>query len=354
MHKRLLHIVLFFLFLVTGLPLWSQVAMPDTVCVGTARRYQVNDATRPSTYTWTVNGVTQTSTNNELHITWTVPGNYNITVVEHANNGCDGDMRSGTVYVKPIPVANAGPDLTVCFGKTIQLNGSGGTVFQWSPPTYLSNPNISNPIVNAPGAGVYVYQLAVSDNSGCVALKKDTVSITVLPPVRVFAGNDTSITLNQPFQLNAVDVFNSGFTSYTWSPAFGLNNPQIKNPLATLDRDMTYTVSAKTANDCEATDDIRIRVFLGPEIYVPTIFTPNNDGLNDIFIPTYVGIKELKYFSVYNRFGELVYSTTNQANGWNGQYKGQLQNNGAFVWHVAGVDFNGKMITKKGTVILAK
>lgn len=354
MHKRLIHIVLLFLFLLTGLPLWAQIAMPDTVCMGTARRYQVNDATRPSTYTWTINGVTQISITNELHITWTVPGNYNITVVEHDNNGCDGDMRSGTVYVKPIPAANAGPDQVVCFGKIIQLNGSGGTTYQWSPSAYLSDPAIPNPIVNAPGAGVYIYQLQVSDNSGCATLKKDTVSITVLPPARVFAGNDTAITLNRPFQLNAIDVFNSGFTSYAWSPAFGLNNSLIKNPVAVLDRDITYVVTARTADDCIATDNIRIRVFLGPEIYVPTIFTPNNDGLNDIFIPTYAGIKELKYFSVYNRFGELVYSTTNQANGWNGMYKGLLQNNGAFVWHVSGLDFNGKTITKKGTVILAK
>lgn len=354
MRSTLRHITLWGLMIMACLPAWAQNAMPDTVCVGTTRRYQVNDAATPSTYTWTVNGVTQSATTHQLFVTWTTAGLYDITVQEHANNGCDGDIRTGTVLVKAPPIPNAGPDIVVCLGKTIQLNGSGGTSYTWLPPLYLSNPGIPNPIVNVPGAGVYTYQLQVADNSGCATTQKDTVKVTVLPPVRVFAGNDTAITLNRPFQLNAIDVFNSGFNSYTWTPAFGLNNTSIKNPVATLDRDMTYVVTARTANDCIAIDDIRIRVFLGPEIYVPTIFTPNGDGLNDIFIPTYVGIKELKYFSVYNRFGEPVYTTTNQSHGWNGQHKGQLQNNAAYVWQVAGVDYNGKTIFRKGTVILAK
>jgi gliding motility-associated-like protein len=354
MFKRFTHIIVLVLFLLESMHGLAQIAMPDTVCVGTARRYQVNTPATPSTYTWTLNGAIQNSITNELNITWTTPGLYLVTVLEHANNGCDGDLRSGTVLVKAPPVPNAGPDQVICFGSPIQLNGQGGTVFHWTPPNYLSNPNIANPSVHFSGAGVFTYMLQVSDNSGCINLKKDTVVITVRPPVKVFAGNDTNITMNKPFQLNAIDVLNSGFTSYTWAPSFGLNNPQIKTPITTLDRDMIYIVTARTADDCVATDDIRIRVFKGPEIYVPTIFTPNKDGLNDIFIPTYVGIKELKYFSVYNRFGELIYTTTSQANGWNGTFKGTNQGIGAYAWIVAGTDFNGRVIKKSGTVVLAK
>lgn len=107
----------------------AQIAMPDTVCIGTNRIYKVNDATTPLTYTWKIDGITQSATRNEMNITWNIAGTFLLTVQEHANNGCDGDIRSGLVYVIPLPVANAGPDAVVCFENTARLNGSGGAFY---------------------------------------------------------------------------------------------------------------------------------------------------------------------------------------------------------------------------------
>lgn len=337
----------------------AQIAMPDTVCVGTNRTYRVNDPSVPSTYTWKINGVTQSSIKNDINITWNIPGTFQLTVQEHANNGCDGDIRSRLVYVIPLPVANAGPDAIVCFGNTTMLNGSGGTLYHWSPPTGLSNPAIANPIVSIPAAGTYSYILNVSTVNGCKSIKGDTVSVTILPPVKVFAGRDTSITINQPLQLNAIDVNNSVFNNYTWTPPFGLNNSFIKNPVAVFstvsgNNGITYIVKARTADGCEAKDDINIKVFIKPELYVPTAFTPNSDGLNDFAVVIPVGIKELKYFSIYNRWGELVFTTKDYTKGWNGIYKGIPQDGNAFVWIATAIDYNGNTISRKGTVTLIR
>ncbi len=353
------HISVWWLVMPVSVKTAAQVAMPDTVCIGTNRTYKVNDATTPSTYTWKVNGVIQSSTKNDINITWNNAGVYTITVQEHANGGCDGDIRSGLVYVLAPPVPNAGPDQVICFGSTATLNGSGGGIYQWSPPTYLSATNISNPLVNAPVAGVYRYVLDVTNTFGCKAAQKDTVVITVLPPVKVFAGNDTAIAMNQQLQLNATDVNNSGFVNYLWTPPTGLSNSRIKNPVALFSstigsNGITYRVTARTAAGCEASDDINIKVFVQADMYVPNAFTPNGDGLNDVIRPVLAGIRELKFFRVFNRYGEMVFTTSKPGEGWNGIYKGERQNAGGFTWMAEAIDYRGNIIQKSGFVVLVR
>lgn len=359
MLKYIQHIIVWLLVLVVSVETAAQVAMPDTVCIGTNRTYKVNDAATPSTYTWAVNGVTQPGTKNDFNITWNTAGIYTITVQEHATNGCDGDMRTGLVYVLPPPVPNAGADQVICFGTAATLNGSGGTVYTWSPPDYLSATNIARPVMSTPFAGVYRYVLDVTNAFGCKATTKDTVNITVLKEAKLFAGNDTSIAVNQPLQLNVIDVNNSGFISYLWSPSSGLNSAVVKNPVALFtsligNNGITYRITARTADGCTATDDIKVKVFVKADIFVPNAFTPNGDGLNDVIRPVLAGIRELKYFRVFNRYGEMVFTTSKPGEGWNGIYKGDRQNAGGFTWMAEGIDFNGNIIRKNGAAILIR
>lgn len=335
-------------------PAKAQIAMPDTVCTGTSRVYRVNDATVPSTYTWMIDGVTQPATGNQLNVTWNREGSFLITVQEHSQAGCDGDIRSGWVHVFPAILANAGPDATICFGTPYRLNGSGGATYQWLPPTYLSNPNISNPVADIPKAGTYIYILRVSGNNVCSATDEDSVTLTVLPPARVSAGRDTSLSLGQSLQLEAVDLSNSRFNSYRWSPASYLNNPAISNPVATPRSNITYNLTAGTIDGCEATSSITIKVFAKPDIFVPNAFTPNGDGLNDQLKAIPVGIVQFKYFKVFNRWGEMVFSTADPQKGWDGIYKGQMQNGGNYTWITEGVDYTGNVIQKKGYAVLIR
>lgn len=296
----------------------------------------------------------QASVKNSVSKNWNVAGTFLLSVQEHSPGGCDGDIRTGLVHVIAPPVANAGPDTVICFGAQVRLSSSGGSVYQWSPAAYLSNAGIANPVATIPFAGNYQYILTINNGNACHLAAHDTVVITVLQPLKVFVGVDTAVAIGQPLQLNAVDVNNAGLIKYVWSPSFGLNNAFIKNPVAVVNSNAFYTLTAQTAKGCTAKDDINITVFVKPDLYVPNAFTPNADGKNDIFNPIPIGIKEIKYFAIYNRYGELVFKTTVQGAGWDGAVKGIRQNTGAFVWIAEAVDFKGNIITKKGTVVLLK
>ena len=261
---------------------------------------------------------------------------------------------SVVVFVNPAPVANAGPDHTICFGQNVQLSGSGGIVYYWFPASYLDDARIATPTARQlPGS--ISYFLSVIDGNGCVSLKKDTMAITVTRPAILNAGRDTALAIGQPLPLFAKDVNNIGFTQYQWSPTYGLDNPFAANPTAILDRDMYYTVTARTAIGCQATDDIRIKVFVGPDIYVPNAFSPNADGLNDILRAKPIGIKDFHYFRIFNRWGNMVFTTADPLIGWDGKLKGVDQTQGtAYIWMAEGVDYKGNMVQRKGTVIIVK
>ena len=105
---------------------------------------------------------------------------------------------------------------------------------------------------------------------------------------------------------------------------------------------------------CFDLDTVKLRVLEGPTFYVPSAFTPNGDGLNDIFRPTAVGIAKLEYFSIFNRWGELVYETHDINQGWDGIYKGVKQPIGNYVWKLKGTDRKGVLKVMKGNVVLIR
>ncbi len=258
------------------------------------------------------------------------------------------------INILPRPTVNAGNDITICFNGTAQLNAvHNGTSFTWSSPATLSNAAILNP--TASPANTTTYILTVVDNvSGCPKPSMDTIIVTVLQEVIANAGRDTTIIAGLPLQLLA-----TGGTSYLWSPATGLSDVNIAGPVALLDGNpgiITYQVLVTNQAGCADIDSFTVTIFkTGPEIFVPTGFTPNADGRNDIFRPIYVGMQTIDFFKVYNRWGKLIYSS-NQKNGagWDGTLNGIKQNTGTFIWQVRATDVLGKLHFKKGTVELIR
>ena len=256
------------------------------------------------------------------------------------------------IKVAPYPFANAGMDTTICFGSSVQLAANiTGSSFIWRPASTLRLSNTLMPVASPPQTTNYI--LTVFDTLGCPKPYIDTVVVKVVPPVKAFAGNDTVVVASQPLQLNA-----TGGTLYSWTPAFGINNPLIANPVVTLGTEVgsiRYVVTVSVPGGCFATDDINIIVFkTGPEIFVPTAFTPNNDGKNDVLKPVAVGMKQVNFFRIYNRWGQMVYSTSQLGKGWNGTFGGVDQASGTYVYTVEASDYLNKTILKKGTVVLLR
>jgi gliding motility-associated-like protein len=198
------------------------------------------------------------------------------------------------------------------------------------------------------------YTVTVKDTSGASSVEPVTVPVDVTPPPKVFAGDDTAVQINQSLRLQAVDVNNSGFTSYRWSPAQGLSNPSSQDPMALIRGNITYFVTATTPEGCAGMDSIVIKAFSYADIIVPNAFTPNGDGHNDILRAIAVGMKEFRYFTVFNRWGQQVFTTSNPSVGWDGTLKGQALAPGAYVWMAGGVDYTGKTVQRRGVVIMIR
>ncbi len=257
-----------------------------------------------------------------------------------------------TIRTVPYPAANTGPDQLICYNKSAQLNAStNGTSFSWSPAKYLSDSTILNPVATPPRNTAYI--LTVFDNRGCPKPGKDTIVVTVNPRVRAYAGRDTVLVVNQPLQFTG-----SGGVNYFWSPSIGLTNPNIYNPIGVYGMNIDsvrYKLIVTDAAGCTDSAFVIVRVYrVKPTIFVPTAFTPNDDGLNDTVYPICVGIKKIIYFSIYNRWGQLVFTTTQDRVGWDGRIAGKLQSSAVFVWMVSAIDYTGAPVFLKGTVTLIR
>jgi gliding motility-associated-like protein len=229
----------------------------------------------------------------------------------------------GTIDTTSITIKNNCPVITtyvtdaICDnnnGKIRSVGSQGTAPYQYSLDgiNFQSGDSFS-------GLAPATYMVSIRDANGYVSVTDAIIKEGTTVLTKVFAGNDTSIAIDQPIQLFARDVNKSGFSEFTWSPASGLNNPLIQNPIAIIDQDVTYVVIAKDSNGCSSTDKIHIKVYKGPDIYVPNAFTPNGDGRNDILKVIPIGIQTFRYFIIYNRDGQKVFYTTNPSLGWDGK-----------------------------------
>lgn len=269
-----------------------------------------------------------------------------------ANLGKCQDRDTLLIRVAPYPVAMAGPDTTICPGTRVQLRSIvTGSSFNWTPSHSLIDPSVASPVAGPTRSTTYV--LHVTDTMGCPKPATDTVLVQVSPPIAAQAGRDTAVLVNQPLQLQA-----SGGSQYSWYPEYGLSNPSIHNPIATLDASIDsirYRVRISDAAGCYAFDDMLVRVYkTGPDIFVPTAFTPNGDGKNDVLRPFAPGITQLSYFRVYNRWGQLIFTTTELGKGWDGVFNGVAQAANTYIFEAEGTDYTGKTVYRKGTSVLIR
>jgi gliding motility-associated-like protein len=276
----------------------------------------------------------------------------NTTYFITANLGKCQDKDSITITTVPYPIANLQNDTLICFGNRVQLNGSiTGASFQWFPSLNMFNAGSLQPLV-APSKTTR-YFLSVVDTLGCPKTVTDSILVQVAPKPIILAGNDTVISSNQPLQLNA-----RGGEFYQWLPITGLSDPSIANPIAQLGStidSIIYRVRSDNGNSCYGEDFIKVLVYKGgPDIYIPSGFTPNGDGKNDLLRPIPIGIAQLTYFKLYNRWGQIIFSTNEIGKGWNGIFNGEQQPTGTYIFQAEGKDFTGKIIYKKGTAVLIR
>jgi gliding motility-associated-like protein len=269
-------------------------------------------------------------------------------------NGCFSIAPVQLSYY-PLPVINAGNDFAVCDQDSGILTATVTNItvpvtYVWEPVNEGGIRNPSAPSTVVAPAGTQQYVLTVTDGHGCNYDVKDTVVVTMQPPVNASAGRDTIASTGIPHQLQA-----TGGINYAWEPASLLNNPSVSNPLATITADsVLFTVRVTDAEGCTGFAAVKVRTLDGITYYVPNAFSPNGDGKNDLFKPIPVGIVATQFFRIFNRYGELVFETNQYLKGWDGTHRGTPQQVGNYVWVLKGTNRAGKTIEMRGNVLLVR
>lgn len=268
-----------------------------------------------------------------------------------SSKGCiNSDSVSITVAPRIKVQLPATADL--CKGLNLQLSASGAASYQWINNTSgLSNTSISNPLANS--ASTATYTVVGSDSYNCF---KDTASIIVtvrnLPTVN--AGPDVSTVGGVPYQLNATT--SNDVVSWLWSPGSDLSCTSCPSPTATPKMQTTFVVKVTNTWGCVAYDTVVVKLQCAvSHVHIPNAFTPGTNGKNDIFYIKGSGVNIIRHFRIYNRWGQLVFEKNNfgiddRSSAWDGKYKGQYVESGAYVYVAEMECISGEVFTFKGTV----
>ena len=322
------------------------VLSDTTPCVD--QRFVLNNKSgNGSSYKWDFgNGITSNYT--QPTITYPVPGDYLITLLAANTKGCK-DTFTKTIRVFPVPVINAsGPD-TICVessaGLMVTYNDPGSKI-HWSPETIVLGDTAKSNLSPKPSVSTE-FTVIITDTKGCSA--EDKVFVHVQQHPAELVPGEYRIAIGDTVHMNAVSEFP---TKYTWTPADYLSctgcSISVAKPLVS----MLYTVNR--VDRCFATSNTyTITVVERYTLDVPTTFTPNGDGVNDVVYVKGFGIKDLVEFKIYNRWGNLVFQTSNIDEGWDGTFNGKSQPTDSYVYYVKIITYkNDEVVEKKGTVTL--
>ncbi len=297
-------------------------------------------------WTWFKNGQPISGINGQNCI---APESGVYTVTNSINN-CESDASSGiNVSILPAaakPAISANGPTSVCGKGTVLLASSiadGNTWLRDNSP--ISGSTSANLIVSETGS----YKTVVNNACGTDTSAEQIVTFYPLPANERYPTVNVQIGTNFPLQAR-----NFG-TAYYWNPPVGLNRPDTIAPVTdNFSRTQDYIVQIKTGDGCFVYDTLLVKAFVVKGILVPTAFSPNGDGLNDILKTTLINMKMLTYFRIFNKWGQLIFESANPQNGWDGTFKGKAQSVDNYIWIAKGIDTDGKNVENHGQVLLVR
>ncbi|MDB5283492.1 MAG: hypothetical protein JWO06_2567 [Bacteroidota bacterium] len=289
-------------------------------CVNLATAF-TSAAANISSYDWNFGDGSQTSTQQSPSHIYTSLAAYTVSLTVISNHGCK-DSSTQSVSPLPLPTPAISNDTVVCPMSDVQLVAGGGVSYLWVPATGLSDSSIANPVAFISNA--ITYTVYVTNQFNCTGA--DSMKITLLPLIAVDAGPDFDIDKGQSVQINAVTTG----SNIVWTPATGLSNPNILNPMASPDSTTAYILTVTGPNGCLASDTMIVDILKDGYAF-PTAFSPNGDGKNDLFYPVLMADVKVVTFRIYNRWGEVIYD--NPTHGWDGKFNSKDQPPTTYVYY---------------------
>ena len=272
-------------------------------------------ATGGTGYTWSGPNITSSNQNPLVinNVSMADAGVY--TVVATSASSCTSAPVQTTVKVVPKVVAVVGNNPTICAGESTRLSASGGLYYKWTPSTGLDHDDIANPV--ATPSQTTTYTVKVSNDACYDDTKSVTVTVNNNPVAN--AGDNKVIFEGQSVQLNG-SLAGDNISSYYWTPTTGLDNPNAIAPNASPKDDITYTLNVVSQTCGTATSTVSVRVY--KKITIPNAFTPNNDGINDLWNIDALITYPSCLVSIFDRNGQKVYQSTGYPKSWDGTRNG--------------------------------
>jgi len=297
-------------------------------------------------YQWIADPAGGLSSNNTPNVTFTGQNDASLKLIVRTPVGCsDSDEVEITVHAGNFASITPGY-LDICPNTSVPIKITGGKYYSWIPPTYLDDSTAAN-VVSNPITDIN-YTVYVTDTFGC----RDTLttSLVVHPAAALDAGANTTIYPGDTVQMQPA----GNCLYYQWFPPQGLSATNIMNPLASPSVNTRYFVTGTTEYGCTVQDSVDITVNTETVLTMPNAFTPGTYGNNTTLKLIRKGTATLKSLKIFDRWGKLVFQTTNIDEGWDGTYKGTPQPMGVYVYIVDAVSNSGRAFTKQGNITLIR
>lgn len=249
------------------------------------------------------------------------------------------------------------PNDSICIGQSTQLGASGAFSYSWLPTTGLSNPAIQNPIANP--VVTTTYQVTGTDQNNCfTSIASVTVGVGDFPVLRL--GQDQVLAAGTTFTFNPTFT-NGPISNWLWKPAIDLSCADCATPTVIAKKDICYTATATNIYGCAGTDTVCIKVFCqSTQVFIPNAFMPGTgSGVNDVLMVRGQGIKLVKSFRIYNRWGQVVFERANfppndRQYGWSGLIQGKPANSDVYIYTCEVVCENDVPFVYKGNVAILR
>ncbi len=321
----------------------------ESICINAALNAE-NESSDYNQSLWSIDGI-EVSSNPHLSDYYFNQTGLHIVTLEIINGiGC-ADSTSQTVEAVSLPAFQIYGDTNICPGTEsaqLQVDEQPGWNIAWTPASYLNDASVFNPIANPPVTTLFF--ATVTDEYACSETRNITVHVEEPPIVHRYPVGDTSIIIGESLQL--LIQSNKENSQYNWSPFYSISCQSCPDPIVRPDADITYTVVVQ--DECFSLSyDFNIEVIVNFYLELPKAFTPNGDGENDIFFIESNNVNEVD-FKIFNRWGNLVFSTQDLSEGWDGRYNGKLQNPDTYTYYIRAASDYGYEFEKKGSFLLLK
>jgi len=333
---------------ITVYPLPIVTATGDTViCLGDAASIAAGGAV---SYSWSPSSTLSCDTCRYTKASATSLTVYIVTGTDA--QGCK-NTDSVTIGIKTNIQTSAGPGGAICIGQSYALSDTGGLNYAWYPAASLDNSQVATPVAAPKATTTY---MVIAKTGSCLP-DTNYVTVTVHQLPQVNAGTDQTIVAGNTCSL---DARTSGSLRFTWSPSSALDCDSCVNPLVHIDQTTTFTLIAYSQFGCIDSSHVTINVICDhKQVFVPNTFTPNGDGENDLFFPRGVGLKIIKAFRVYDRWGGLVFdkhdiNLNDESTAWDGSYLGGKPRPDVYVYTIDAICETGEAISWKGDVTIIR